>query len=181
MLFNPGVSSCVICSKCPLAERPPGPNTLLLIYEGYPLTQGKPTKEKKRAIYSDFVFGRTSKSSYILSPEGSHLNLRIKKNDYLDCVCGRMQGFTASMFFHVLVGWDQEASISRQQVRKSKFRVCSTTDAFSKNVHRCGAGKWKCTLGHMRITLTGGEFTIWVQLSTFEYFTRKPTLEFRLK
>ena len=137
MLFNPGVSSCVICSKCPLAERPPGPNTLLLIYEGYPLTQGMPTKEKKSHLFGLCLWENILVLIYPLTRREPSKD---KKSDCLDRVCGRMQGFTASMFFHVLVGWDQEASISRQQVRKSKFRVCSTTDAFSKNVHHCGAG-----------------------------------------
>ena len=39
-------------------------------------------------------------------------------------------------------------------------------------------GGWKCTLGHKRNTLLGGSgIQSRLQLSTFEYFTRKPTLE----
>ena len=39
-------------------------------------------------------------------------------------------------------------------------------------------GGWKCTLSHMRNTLPGGSgIQSRLQLSTFEYFTRKPTLE----
>ena len=39
-------------------------------------------------------------------------------------------------------------------------------------------GGWKCTLGHTRNTLPGGSgIQSRLQLSTFEYFTRKPTLE----
>ena len=39
-------------------------------------------------------------------------------------------------------------------------------------------GGWKCTLGHKRNTLPGGSgIQSRLQLSTFEYFTRKPTLE----
>ena len=97
MLFNPGVSSCVICSKCPLAERPPGPNTLLLIYEGYPLTQGKPTKEKKSHLFGLCLWENILVLIYLLTRREPSKD---KKSDYLGRVCGRMQRFTASMFFH---------------------------------------------------------------------------------